>query len=105
MTVRRLLAKSSASPDAPASEETLDGHLSLVGRVAIELADRRGSAILEAIGLDARWRAALARATLLAAVIHDLGKASDEFQRMVRGQLGTPQLSGLRCLGYAKNTM
>lgn len=81
-----LLAKSSCTPNAPKDAETLPGHLELVLRVARTLLAARGAAVLEMLGLDAeRWAPVLKHALLPAAVLHDLGKANTQFQRLVRG--------------------
>ncbi len=91
MNFRRLLAKSSRTPDSPRDAETLAGHLGAVTRVATLLADRWGGRYLAALGLDEglfgpRLRLALPRAALA----HDWGKANDHFQRMVRADRGIP---------------
>ncbi len=87
----RLLAKRSETPDHPRPSETLAGHLALVGRVAARVVDDQGRAILSSLGLDPRrWEAPLREAALLGALLHDLGKANDQFQATVRGDQ-TPQ--------------
>lgn len=87
MTYVRLLAKSTEKDkeDAPLHAQTLPGHLEHVGKVAEELAGARGLIVLEALRLDsATWAEPLRRATLLGALLHDIGKANDHFQDMVR---------------------
>jgi CRISPR-associated endonuclease/helicase Cas3 len=88
---KRLLAKSSTTPDEPREAETLPGHLKGVGRVARALVERRGDAILSALGLAPdRYRDWLRAAVLAGALLHDIGKANDQFQLVVRGR-GLPQ--------------
>jgi CRISPR-associated endonuclease/helicase Cas3 len=87
MTVLRLLAKSSNDPDQPLPAETLAGHLDAVGQVARRLVETRGALMLAALGLDPRhYEELFAKAVVLGALLHDIGKANDQFQRMVRGQ-------------------
>ena len=85
MKLTRLLAKPSRTPDTPREAETLVGHLSAVTRVAVLLAEQWGDGHLASLGLDPShfgpWlRLALPRA----AFAHDLAKANDHFQRMLR---------------------
>jgi CRISPR-associated endonuclease/helicase Cas3 len=83
---RVLLAKRSDTPDAPEDAETLPGHLELVLRVAQTLLFHRRAAILDMLGLEAEpWGLVLEQAVLCAAALHDLGKANDQFQHLVRG--------------------
>lgn len=92
MRYARLLAKSSDDPEQPAPAETLSGHLHEVGRVASKIADSRGDQMLAALGLDtAEWGGPLAAATVRAAVLHDIGKANDHFQSMIRRRSRLPQ--------------
>ena len=79
----RLLAKSATDVH---DVHTLPGHAAMVAAAAVELLRHRGEASLRAAGLDGRERAALERVVLLAAAVHDLGKANDHFQEMVRYQ-------------------
>ncbi|MBP7676308.1 MAG: CRISPR-associated helicase Cas3' [Thermoanaerobaculia bacterium] len=89
---RRLLAKSSASPDSPRDAETLPGHTLQVLDAARVLLAATGCASVTASGLPLGCVERLGRIVRLAAVIHDLGKASDHFQSMVRRERTTPQL-------------
>ncbi|HWO72244.1 MAG TPA: CRISPR-associated endonuclease Cas3'', partial [Dehalococcoidia bacterium] len=82
--IARLLAKSSRTPDAPQHFETLPGHLELVALAARRMTRDRGQQILAALGLGGGYEAALTEATVLAALLHDIGKANEDFQRMVR---------------------
>ena len=86
MTIfKRLLAKSSQTPDAPRGAETLSGHTANVMAAAQTLLDETADTQLSAIGLpETMWRERFCRAVLLAAFCHDLGKANDQFQSMVR---------------------
>jgi CRISPR-associated protein Cas2 len=82
---KRLLAKSAQNPDAPRGEETLPGHTANVLVAAETLLDQTADAQLAALGLSAaRWRARFRAVVLSAAFCHDLGKANDQFQAMVR---------------------
>ena len=86
MTIfKRLLAKSSQTPDTPRGAETLSGHTAHVMAAAQTLLDETADAQLSAIGLPRTvWKERFYRAVLLAAFCHDLGKANDQFQSMVR---------------------
>ena len=86
MTIfKRLLAKSSKSPDTPRGAETLPGHTANVMAAAQTLLDETADEQLSAIGLPrTAWKERFYRAVLLAAFCHDLGKANEQFQRMVR---------------------
>lgn len=86
-----LLAKSSATPDAPREPETLVGHLATVTRVAASLAHGWGERYLASLGLDSTpFLPALGLALPRAAFLHDLGKANDHFQRMLRAGRSAP---------------
>ena len=85
MILKRLLAKSSQTPDAPRGAETLSGHTSNVMAAAQTLLDETADTQLSAIGLPGTvWKERFCRTALLAAFCHDLGKANDQFQSMVR---------------------
>lgn len=84
---KRLLAKSSKAPNTPRGAETLPGHTANVLAAAQVLLDETGDAQLSALGLSVSiWREPFRREVLLAALCHDLGKANDQFQAMVRGR-------------------
>lgn len=84
---KRLLAKSSRNLNAPRGAETLPGHTANVLAAAEALLDETADAQLIAVGLPAKaWRERLRRGVLVAAFCHDLGKANDQFQAMVRHQ-------------------
>ena len=87
-----LLAKSSASPDTPRVAETLVGHTTMVLEAAERLLAVRGAASLVGVGLPTEELPALCRIVRLAALLHDLGKASEHFQLIVRHQRRAPQL-------------
>lgn len=90
----RLLAKSTRVPDQPRRCETLPGHLADVGGVALALIDEWGERWLVSLGMEPEvWLARLRSACLRGALLHDIGKANDHFQRMVRG---SPQRQALR---------
>jgi CRISPR-associated endonuclease/helicase Cas3 len=85
---KRLLAKSSKTPDTPRGEETLPGHTASVLAAASNLLDETAEAQLCAVGLSPdSWREPLRRGVLIAAFCHDLGKANDQFQAMVHREL------------------
>jgi CRISPR-associated endonuclease/helicase Cas3 len=102
MKFERLLAKSRPKDlpaDAPLPESALlPVHLSDVHRAAGQVLDCTGHEQLNALGLiDQSFRERLRRIVLLAAAVHDLGKANDHFQGMVQddpNREGRPQ--GLR---------
>ena len=84
MRYPRLLAKSSESPKDPQWSETLAGHSQDVIRAAESIVNAVGETALRAIALPERLLPDLQMATRLAAVAHDIGKASDSFQAAVR---------------------
>ena len=92
MKPKRLLAKSTTTPDEPRAAEQLRGHTALVSAAATQLLPHRGADARAAAGLDASHRARLERWVLTAAFAHDLGKCSDHFQQTVRRRRDRPQL-------------
>lgn len=82
----RLLAKSCDDPRCPPDPATLPGHTQAVLESAQVLLTERGEASLRAVGLPLTLINRLERIVLVAALIHDLGKASRHFQAMVRHQ-------------------
>src|SRR5439155_2432512 len=71
--------------DAPRAGETLPGHTANVMAAAEALLDESADAQLAALGLPvARWRDRFRTVVLSAAFCHDLGKANDQFQAMLR---------------------
>lgn len=92
MRPKRLLAKSSATPENPCQPEQLPGHTSLVMASARQLLEHRASDALRAAGLDDAQRHRLERWVLAGAFVHDLGKASDHCQANMRRQRHRPQL-------------
>ncbi len=102
MRFERLLAKSRPK-DLPANEPLpqsalLSVHLMDVHRAAGQVLDCTGQDQLDALGMVAEnFGDRLRRIVLLAAAVHDLGKANDHFQGMVQddpNRRGRPQ--GLR---------
>lgn len=89
---RPLLAKAPLTPERPEGAATLSGHTALVLAAAEELLEHRGQASLRAVGLEPSMVERLSRIVLLGAAVHDLGKCSDHFQAMVRGERQQPQL-------------
>lgn len=87
----RLLAKSPSRDVDAAPPPTLRKHTAMVLAAADALLDVRGAASLRAVGLPLDWEPRLRRVVRLGAFVHDLGKCSDHFQRMLRGSR-EPQL-------------
>lgn len=84
---RRLLAKSTTTPDSPANYESYSGHILEATNVAHHLVTTRGRYFLGSMGLDVTfWLNKLESATSRGAFIHDIGKANHQFQRMLRGE-------------------
>lgn len=82
----RLLAKAWDGEGAIPPEITLPGHTAAVRQAAEVLLKQRGAASLAAVGLPEAALERLRRLVLLSAVLHDLGKANEHFQRMIRRQ-------------------
>lgn len=83
MKFRRLLAKAAEDPKSPPHEATLLGHTERVLKAAEVFADVLAPDTERFFGDPTTaqlWRDAL----LWAAWLHDLGKANDHFQRMIR---------------------
>jgi len=91
-SVPALLAKSCGVPGKICGEETLRGHTAMVLAAARKILAARAESALGAAGLSTSLAARLSRVVLCGAFIHDLGKCSDHFQAMVRGQRSEPQL-------------
>lgn len=89
---RRLLAKSSSTPESPREAETLVGHTRQVLEAARILLATTGDASVEAAGLPPAFAGRLSRIVRMAALVHDIGKCSDHFQHMVRRTRAVPQL-------------
>jgi CRISPR-associated endonuclease/helicase Cas3 len=91
MKFSRLLAKSIRNEDGPRPEETLVGHTARVMEAASVFYETLADALTTFLGgaLICFFKAAL----LTAAWLHDIGKANDHFQGMIRNH-GAPQ--GLR---------
>jgi len=85
MQFKHLLAKSSKTPDNPRPEETLVGHTREVLKAAEIIDAVLTRAILGILGeeiSDQCWRDAL----FCTSWLHDLGKANDHFQKMMRNR-------------------
>lgn len=81
-----LWAKSKRPDELELPSMRLLGHLTDVSKASIRVLDATADDQLRALGLDPnRYRERLRRCVVLAAAIHDLGKANDHFQPMVRG--------------------
>jgi CRISPR-associated endonuclease/helicase Cas3 len=67
-------------------------HLRAVERAGVSIVEAAGELILRHMGLDADpWLSRLERALRAACLCHDLGKANDGFQKMVRGRIPPTQ--------------
>ena len=80
-----LLAKSTITPDRPPKHESLNGHILGVVGAARTLLQVVGHQSLDLLALSSTWFGVLELAVARGALLHDLGKANDQFQRMVRG--------------------
>jgi CRISPR-associated endonuclease/helicase Cas3 len=89
---RPLLAKSAPRSQPLLGAATLRGHTALVLSAAEELLEHRAEASLRAAGLPPELGGRLRMLVLTGAAVHDLGKCSDHFQAMVRGEREAPQL-------------
>ncbi|WP_345323466.1 CRISPR-associated helicase Cas3' [Novipirellula rosea] len=88
-----LLAKS-VDGTSPSQHATLLQHLADVFDSAISIVSVSGHDQLSAFGLvPIQWQDRFRKTVLLAAAIHDLGKANNHFQRMIAGE---PQPQAIR---------
>src|SRR5690349_9770009 len=84
---KELLAKSQKPGEPWHPSMLLSVHLSDVCAAALQVLDATGDDQLLALELDpAHYRERFRRIVLLAAAIHDLGKANDHFQGMIYGR-------------------
>ena len=91
-TFKRLLAKSSKTPDRPQKREMLPHHLRDVVETAQALVRVVGHRSLKSLGLEGVFDCeVLSAAVARGAFAHDLGKANHQFQRMVRSGPQPPQ--------------
>lgn len=80
-----LLAKGTKDPERPDPRCTLLAHTMETVHTAEGIVGVAGERALLSLGLPGDdWRARLRRAAALAAFLHDLGKANDHFQQMLR---------------------
>jgi len=87
MNPERLWAKSHYGDGEPHPSMFLPQHLQDVYAAAERVLDATGDAQLLALGLNpAIYRDRFRRCVLLAAAVHDLGKANDHFQEMICGR-------------------
>lgn len=94
MTFDRLLAKSQKKNESWRDSMRLPIHLKDVYEVAGQVLAATVDDQLKALGLSVEaYRDRMRRVVLLAAAAHDLGKANDHFQKMVRW---SPDKQGLR---------
>jgi CRISPR-associated endonuclease/helicase Cas3 len=86
MTTERLLAKSQKEGEFLRDSMTLPGHLADVHAAAVQVLDATGDDQLRSLGLVPveEYRERFQRLVLLVAAVHDLGKANDHFQEMIR---------------------
>jgi CRISPR-associated endonuclease/helicase Cas3 len=86
MDPTRLWAKSKGDAEPEHPSMFLQGHLSDVRAAAERVLAATASDQLSALGLEpSTYRGRFERCVLLAAAVHDLGKANDHFQGMIRG--------------------
>jgi CRISPR-associated endonuclease/helicase Cas3 len=86
MDPKRLWAKSKRDDETEHRSMLLPGHLQDVYHAAERVLDATADDQLRALGLDvAAYGNRLRRIVLLAAAVHDLGKANDHFQGMILG--------------------
>jgi CRISPR-associated endonuclease/helicase Cas3 len=84
MDPSKLWAKSKRDDEDEHSSMLLPQHLKDVYAAAEKVLDATGDDQLNALGLDpTKYRERLRRCVLLAAAVHDLGKANDHFQGML----------------------
>lgn len=94
-TFKRLLAKSSVSPNDPKDRETLPRHIQDVVETAKALVESIGDHALQSLALRETYEVkALLAAVTRGAFLHDLGKANHQFQRMIHA--GSRQRQALR---------
>ncbi|MCI0335619.1 MAG: CRISPR-associated helicase Cas3' [Planctomycetes bacterium] len=95
MNPQRLWAKSARRDEAEIEWMLLPRHLAAVHDAALQVLDATGEDQLRALGLKPSiYRDRLRRCVLLAAALHDLGKANDHFQGMIcrlKDRSGRPQ--------------
>lgn len=98
MNPERLWAKSKRDDEPLRDSMLLPGHLKDVHKAAGKVLDATGDEQLRAVGLNpGSYRGRLRRCVQQAAAVHDLGKANDHFQTMVRGKRdGLVRPQGLR---------
>src|SRR5207253_5855840 len=84
MDSSRLWAKSKRDDEAEVPSMFLPGHLQDVFAAAHQVLDATAADQLMALRLEVRsFRERFRRCVLLAAAVHDLGKANDHFQGMI----------------------
>lgn len=94
-TFKRLLAKSSDSPNDPKDRETLPRHIQDVVETGTALVESIGDQSLQSLELRGTYDTkALLAAVTRGAFLHDLGKANHQFQRMIRAS--SKQVQALR---------
>jgi CRISPR-associated endonuclease/helicase Cas3 len=98
MDSNRLWAKSKSEGEAEHPSMLLPQHLKDVYAAAERVLDATGDDQLSALGLNpTEYRVRLRQCVLLAAAVHDLGKANDHFQGMLlRTESRRNKLQGLR---------
>ena len=92
----RLLAKCSETPDQPHPKATLQGHTRDVLLAAQALVNKVGRQAIASLGLPEHFFEKLRPTLQKAAILHDLGKASHHFQRMIRQSKGEKNLQAYR---------
>lgn len=92
LDANHLWAKSKGSDESASPSMFLATHLGDVCDAAVQVLDATGDDQLRALGLEPRqYGDRLRRCILLAATMHDLGKANDHFQDMICGKRNVQQ--------------
>ena len=97
----RLYAKGASNTKGPNRIPSLLEHTEDVVNCAESLFKVAGEAMLEAFGLDVvKYRDRLHRDLVLAAWLHDVGKANNQFQAMIRKNRDHPQAIRHEVISY-----
>src|SRR5262249_55198931 len=87
MDPERIWAKSKRDDEPLVASMILPGHLADVYSAALRVVEATADEQLRALGLHVQsYLERHRRIVLLAAALHDLGKANDHFQGMIRGK-------------------
>jgi len=83
----QLWAKRPCAQDNPLTQETLTGHVASVLSCAVALGRLLDESVAQLFAMNAHEVTAWRRAVEMGAWLHDLGKANDHFQLMLRRQI------------------